>query len=84
MVPLSDDWSALLALALPLPELDLTLEPDSVVLSRHAVRRYRERVEAVPRRLAAHRIRHLVATAQWRSRPLPCCPSSASPVGPNG
>jgi len=60
---------AVLALALPAPDLDLTVDPGTVVLTPHAVQRYRERVEGVPRRLAARRISILLVTAQWRSRP---------------
>lgn len=61
-----DDRAAIVALALPAPDLDLTIDPGAVVLTPHAVQRYRERVEGVPRRLAVRRIRYLVATAQWR------------------
>lgn len=64
-----DVATAVLALALPEPDLDLTLDPDDVVLTPHAVQRYRERVEGVPRRLAVRRLRDLIATAHWRARP---------------
>lgn len=67
-MPRPDDRDVL-ALALPPADLDLDVDPDDVVLTAHAVLRYRERVEGVSRRLAARRLRHLVATAHWRSRP---------------
>lgn len=63
------DRRDILALALPSPDLDLNLDPAHVVLTAHAVRRYQERVEGVSRRLAVRRLQHLIATAQWRSRP---------------
>lgn len=66
--PTPDD---ILALALEPADLDLMLEPASIVLSTHAVQRYRERVDGVSRRIAAVRLRSLLATAHWRSRPLP-------------
>lgn len=66
-----DPWERVRALALPAADVDLTIDPDAVVLSPHAVQRYRERVEGVPRRLAERRLRALVGTARWRSRPLP-------------
>lgn len=64
-----DNPHAVRALALPAPDLDLVVDPGTVVLTPHAVQRYRERVEGVPRRLAVRRIRLLLAKAQWRSRP---------------
>lgn len=66
---LQPDRRDILALALPSPDLDLDLDPAAVVLTAHAVRRYQERVEGVSRRIAVRRLGHLVATAQWRSRP---------------
>ncbi len=57
------------ALALPSADLDLAVDPGAVVLTTHAMQRYRERVEGVPRRLAVRRLRHLLATARSRSRP---------------
>lgn len=65
-----DRRDAVLALALPAPDLDLTVDPTTIVLTPHAVQRYRERVEGVPRRLAVRRIQLFLATARWRSRPL--------------
>jgi hypothetical protein len=64
-----DRRDAVLRLALPAPDLDLTVDPGTVVLTPHAVQRYRERVEGVPRRLAVRRLQTLIATAQWWSRP---------------
>lgn len=61
----------ILALALGPAEMEPTPDPAGVVLSTHAVQRYRERVEGVPRRLAARRLRKLLAGARWRTRPLP-------------
>ena len=58
-----------LDLALPPPDLDLVVDPATVVITAHAVQRYRERVEGVPRRLVARRLGGLVAAARWRSRP---------------
>lgn len=52
-------------------DIDLTCDAAEIVLSLHAVQRYRERVEGVPRRLAVKRLHGLLATARWRSRPLP-------------
>ncbi len=66
-----DDRDEVLALALPDPELDLALDPADVVLTPHAVVRYRQRVEAVPHRMAVRRIECLITTARWRSRPRP-------------
>jgi hypothetical protein len=64
-----DRRDAVLRLALPAPDLDLTIDPGTVVLTPHAIERYRERVEGVARRLAVRRLREMIATAQWRSRP---------------
>ena len=61
----------ILALALAPADIEPTHEPAKLLLSTHAVQRYRERVEGVSRRLAARRLRRLLAPAQWRSRPLP-------------
>jgi hypothetical protein len=61
----------ILALALGPADIDLTHDPDGIVLRTHAVQRYRERVDGVSRRLAARRLRSLLATARWRSRPQP-------------
>lgn len=56
-------------LELPGPDLDLVVSGDELVVTTHAVQRYRERVERVPRWLATLRIRGLAATAAWRLRP---------------
>jgi hypothetical protein len=64
-----DDGGAVLRLALTAPDLDLVVDPDTVLLTPHAVQRYRERIEGVSTRLAIRRLRLLVATARWRSRP---------------
>ena len=61
----------ILVLALTPAEIELAYDPAESVASTHAVQRYRERVEGVSRRLAARRLRSLLATAQWLSRPLP-------------
>lgn len=68
-MPQPDDAVAVIRLALPGPELDLTVNPDSVLLTPHAVQRYRERVEGVSARLAVRKLRVLVSTARWQSRP---------------
>jgi len=68
IIPTQDD---ILALALGPAEIEPAHDPAEIVLSTHAVQRYRERVEGVSRRLAARRLRSLLATARWRSRPLP-------------
>ncbi|WP_214401735.1 hypothetical protein [Pseudonocardia lacus] len=68
ILPTRDD---ILALALGPADIDRTHDPADIVLSTHAVQRYRERVEGVSRRLAARRLRRLLASARWRSRPLP-------------
>jgi hypothetical protein len=65
----SDLRDAILALALAAPDLDAG--PADLAISRHAVRRYQERVEAVPGRLAARRLQQLATTARWRRRPRP-------------
>jgi hypothetical protein len=62
-----DRREAILALAVPIP--DIAIDPGSVVLTAHAVQRYRERVEGVQRRIAARRLRHLMTTAEWQHRP---------------
>lgn len=64
-----DHAAAVLRLALPAPDLDLIVDPDAVVLTPHAVQRYREPIDGVGARLAVRRLRVLVATARWRSRP---------------
>jgi hypothetical protein len=56
---------------LDLAEFDLAVGAADLVITAHAVQRYRERVERVPRWLAMRRIRTLAATASWRWRPLP-------------
>jgi hypothetical protein len=61
----------ILALALGPADLEPAHDPAEIVLSTHAVQRYRERVEGGSRRLAARRLRSLLTTARWRSRPLP-------------
>jgi hypothetical protein len=61
----------ILALALGPADIDLTHDPDEIVLSTHAVQRYRERVDGVSRSLAARHLRSLLAPARWRSRPQP-------------
>lgn len=61
---------AILALALGPADLTLPYDADEIVLSTHAVQRYRERVDGVARRLAARHLRRLLASARWRSRPL--------------
>lgn len=40
------------------------------MISDHAVKRYRERVEGVPRKLAVRRLDSLAGSATWRARPL--------------
>lgn len=64
-----DDAAAVFRLTLAAPDLDLIVDPDAVVLTPHAVQRYRERIDGVGARLAVRRLRVLVATARWRSRP---------------
>lgn len=64
-----DHRAAVLALALPAPDLGLAVDPGAIVVTPHAVQRYRERVEGVSRRLAVRRIQHLIAAAKWRTRP---------------
>ena len=68
-MPPPDDAAAVLRLALPGPDLDLAVDPDSVLLTPHAVQRYRERIEGVPARLAVRGLRRLISTAHWQSRP---------------
>jgi hypothetical protein len=68
-MPQPDDAAAVLRLALPAPDLGLAVDADTVVLTPHAVQRYRERIDGVAARLAVRRLRVLVATARWRSRP---------------
>ncbi|WP_181778856.1 hypothetical protein [Pseudonocardia pini] len=63
----SGQRAAILALAIATPEIHLDAE--SVVLTSHAVQRYRERVEGVQQRIAVRRLRHLVSTADWQHRP---------------
>ena len=46
-----------------------TLDPATLTITEHAVQRYRERVERVPRWLALRRIRAMIRTASWTSRP---------------
>ena len=46
-----------------------TLDPMALLITDHAVQRYRERVERVPRWLALRRIRAMIRTASWTSRP---------------
>src|SRR4051794_36284800 len=53
-----------------LPDPDLVTAPGVLVLSDHAIQRYRERVEGVARKLAARRLDQLACTAAWRARPL--------------
>jgi hypothetical protein len=53
-----------------LPDPDLVSVPGPLVISDHAIQRYRERVEGVPRKLAARRLDELARTAAWRARPL--------------
>ena len=45
------------------------LDPTTLLITDHAVQRYRERVERVPRWLALRRIRAMIRTASWASRP---------------
>ncbi|NMH97984.1 hypothetical protein [Pseudonocardia acidicola] len=66
MLPL-DRREAILALAMPIPDIDI--DPGSVVLTAHAVQRYRQRVEGVQRRIAVRRLGHLLSTADWEHRP---------------
>jgi hypothetical protein len=66
-----DQSAAVLALALPNPDFGLVVPPAALAVTPHAVQRYRERVEGVSRPVAVRRIQHLLATAQWRSRPRP-------------
>lgn len=62
---------AVLDLELPAPELAHAIDTGALVVSTHAVQRYRERVERVPRWLATRRLQSLAGTAAWRARPLP-------------
>lgn len=73
-MPPPDDAAAVLGLALSGPDLDLTVDPDSVLLSSQAVQRYRERIEGVSVRLAVRRLRGLISTARWQSRPAAWSP----------
>lgn len=59
-----DDAAAVFRLALAAPDLDLSVDPDAVVLTPHAVQRYRQRIDGVASRLAVRRLRVLVATAR--------------------
>ena len=56
---------------LTLPEYDNapTIDPQSLLISDHAVQRYRERVERVPRWLALRRLRTYSGSASWTRRP---------------
>lgn len=45
------------------------LDPTQLLITAHAVQRYRERVERVPRWLALRRIRAICSTAAWTFRP---------------
>ena len=56
---------------LTLPEHDHapTIDPTSLLISDHAVQRYRERVERVPRWLALRRLRAYGGSAAWARRP---------------
>jgi hypothetical protein len=65
----TDLRESIFALALAAPDLDAG--PGDLVITHHAVQRYRERAEAVPYRLAVRRLRELLTTARWRCRPLP-------------
>ena len=67
----STTLQAVRGLELPGPDLDLVVDGDDLVVTDHAVRRYRERVERVPRWLATRRIRALASSAAWRARPAP-------------
>src|SRR6478672_6239989 len=53
-----------------LPDPDLVTVAGPVVISDHAIQRYRERVEGVSRKLAARRLHELAHSAAWRARPL--------------
>ncbi|MBL8927469.1 MAG: hypothetical protein JNM77_14695 [Pseudonocardia sp.] len=44
-------------------------DPTRLLITDHAVLRYRERVERVPRWLALRRIRAMCSTASWTFRP---------------
>lgn len=56
-------------LALALDDADLPIEGAGLVVTDHAVQRYRERVEGVAPRRAVHRLRQFAESARWRSRP---------------
>jgi len=62
-----DERAAVLALAAPAQEI--RIDAGSVLLSPHAVQRYRERVEHVSRPLAVRRLGRLLAGAEWQRRP---------------
>ena len=55
--------------ALALPSLPAEVDLDTVVVSEHAVQRYQERVERVPRTRALRRVQALAAEAGWERRP---------------
>lgn len=61
--------TSLLGLALDTENLNLGLTTQDVIVTPHAIERYRQRVEAVSRRRAELRIRALIATATLRRRP---------------
>lgn len=46
-----------------------TLDTATLLITDHAVQRYRERVERVPRWLALQRIRAMIPTVSWTFRP---------------
>lgn len=52
-----------------LPDSDVVVVPGSLAISDHAVQRYRERVERVPRKLAGRRLDVLACSATWTARP---------------
>ena len=76
-MPRPDDRDEVLRLALPDPALDAGVVTTDVVVTMHAIQRYRERVEAVSEQLTLRRLHNLLVTAEWRSRPGPgprsCC-----------
>lgn len=65
-------WSELTLLA-EHPERRGVVGGDLAV-SHHAVLRYRQRVEGVPRVRARHRMAELAAVAEWEERPRPWMP----------
>jgi hypothetical protein len=57
--------------ALALPDECPSLSAAELIISRHAVERYRERVEGVCRRRAQSELRRLALDARWYPMPRP-------------